>query len=100
MAHDSYKLVDTPAGIVIAKCPVCGAPGTMWRYSEDPNAPTETSVMCSNGERIGPQDGLHEGCLLYMPPPDFYRPTIREAVAHWNTFAEALVKQRALRGQP
>jgi len=54
--------------------------------------------MCSNGEKFGPQDGLtNEGCLLYMPPQDFYRGRIVEAVKYWNEYAKALNAQRRQR---
>ncbi|MBK8746124.1 hypothetical protein [Propionivibrio sp.] len=51
--------------------------------------------MCTNGERFGPQDGaVNEGCLLYMPPQDFYRGRIVEAVKFWNEYAKMLNTQR------
>jgi hypothetical protein len=91
MTHDCYQPIDTPEGVVIEPCPVCNARASLWRHSEAPDAPTTTAVMCSNGERFGPQDGLvNLGCLLYMPPGDFHRGTIREAVRYWNEYALAL----------
>lgn len=99
--HDSYKKIDTPAGTHIEACPVCGSTGALWRYSEAPDAPTTTAVMCNNGERFGPQDALlYEGCLLYMAPNEFYRDTIREAVKYWNAYATAIVSQRHSRFAP
>lgn len=99
--HDSYKRIDTPAGTCIEACPVCGSAGELWRYSEAPDAPTTTAVMCKNGERFGPQDALlYEGCLLYMAPNEFYRGTIRDAVKYWNAYAQALVSQRVARLAP
>ena len=37
---------------------------------------------------------MNEGCLLYMPPQDFYRGRIAEAVKFWNQYARALNAQR------
>jgi hypothetical protein len=98
LAHDEYKALDTPAGQHIAACPVCGAAGALWQYSESEQAATEKSVMCTNGEAFGPQDGIvTEGCLLYMPPRGFYQATIREAIKYWNEYAKALIVQRRAR---
>lgn len=96
--RDCYKKVDAPVGAHIEVCPVCGAIGELWRYSEADDAPTSTAVMCTNGEKFGPQDGLrNEGCLLFMPPENFYRATLREAVKYWNEYAKALEAQRRKR---
>jgi hypothetical protein len=75
---------------------VCGADAELWQYSKDfKDGPIEKVVMCSNGERFGPQDGaVNEGCLLYMPPQDFYRGRIVEAVKFWNEYANVLNAQR------
>lgn len=87
--HDDYKPLETPAGV--ERCPVCGAEAQLWQYSEDANSPVKRLVMCSHGDKIGPQNGLiHEGCLLYMPGNEFYRETARDAVRFWNEFAKAL----------
>lgn len=91
--HDDYKQLETPAGI--ARCPVCGSEAQLWQYSESPNSPVKRLVMCSHGDKIGPQSGLiHEGCLLYMPGDDFYRDTAKDAARFWNEFAAALVALR------
>ena len=50
--------------------------------------------MCSNGEPFLPQDGLFDGCLLNLPPKNFYKPTVREAVKYWNDYASALMAMR------
>jgi hypothetical protein len=99
MKNHHYKKVSKPDGTLIATCPVCGGAGALWRYSLTPDAPTVTAVMCDNGTKFGPQDGLlEEGCLLYMPPDGFYRGTIREAVKYWNDYAQALVARRVRTG--
>ena len=96
--RDCYKKVEAPEGTHIAQCPVCASSAEVYRYSESDDAPTTTAVMCANGDKFGPQDGLtHEGCLLYMPPENFYRGTIREAVKYWNEYAKALDAQRRAR---
>lgn len=96
MAKELYKLAALDPKTTIESCPVCGANALLWSYSDDfENGPVQKVVMCENGERIGPQEGIvQEGCLLFMPPPDFYQPTIREAVKFWNEFAKALSTQR------
>lgn len=94
-AHELYKQLDTPDGL--ERCPCCNQPPALWQYSKSPTDSTSKVVMCSYGEVIGPQDGaINDGCLLYMPPDDFYQPTIREAVRFWNEYAKAL---RTLRGK-
>jgi hypothetical protein len=55
--------------------------------------------MCTTngGDEEGPRSGLvNSGCLLHMPPNDFYQPTRREAVAYWNAHALWLIAQRKL----
>lgn len=87
-----------PAPEAIAACPVCGAEAAAWSYSATPAAPMQRVVMCSNGEAFGPQEGFaNEGCLLYMPPDDFYKATIREAARFWNEYAAALIALRTAR---
>lgn len=97
--HDDYKPVDLsqfatapPNGWTpLEPCPVCGSEAALWQYSESETTPRRLLVCCTHGDAIGPQDGLtNEGCLLYMPPDNFYRETIRDAVRYWNEFAKAL----------
>lgn len=97
MAHEPYKQVPIPEGTELELCPVCFAKAELWRYSEDEDSPTETAVMCSNGDAIGPQKNMEAGCLLMMPPKEFYWGTIREAVKYWNAYAVALSAQRLQR---
>lgn len=93
--HDDYKRLDLGA-YRLERCPVCGAAAELWQYSESDAAPTSKAGMCSRSDAIGPRDEfVSDGCLLLMPPQDFYRATIREAVAYWNAFAAALVAMRA-----
>ena len=91
-----YKKAELPAGMDAEPCPVCGADAELWQCSNDfKNGPIDKLMMCSNGDRFGPQDGaMNEGCLLYMPPQDFYRGRIAEAVKFWNQYARALSAQR------
>lgn len=97
--EELYKPGELPAGAQVEPCPVCGADAQLWQYSTDfKTGPIEKVLMCSNGEKFGPQDGLtNEGCLLYMPPQDFYRGRIVEAVKYWNEYAKALNAQRRQR---
>jgi hypothetical protein len=88
--------VETPDGVVLARCPVCHSAAEIWRHSDDANSETETAVCCSNGEDVGPQiASAYSGCLLFMAPRDFVKATIREAVAFWNEYAAALELMRA-----
>lgn len=91
-----YKKAEFPNGTHVEPCPVCGADAELWFYSTDfENGPIEKAVMCSNNEKIGLQDGLvNEGCLLMMPPQDFYHGRIADAVKYWNAYAKALGQQR------
>ncbi|GEM_PF-2206824 len=99
--HDMYKPLTPVNGKMIAPCPCCGAVAELWQFSETPTSDCLKVVMCSTAEGIGPQDGIaNEGCLLYMPGDDFYRPTQREANKHWNAFATALTALRVANGQP
>lgn len=82
----------------IDRCPVCGADAAVWEFAENKGDPVQRVVMCANGEKFGPQDGmLNEGCLLYMPPEQFYHGTGRDAVRYWNEYARALCTQRRKR---
>lgn len=98
MTYEFHAKIDFPAGAQVELCPVCGDAGELYRCSDGPDLPTETAVMCTNGERFGPQDGLvSEGCLLYLPQDSFYRPTARDAIRYWNDYAIALSAQRRQR---
>lgn len=93
--HDEFKRLDLGVHR-LARCPVCGAKSELWQYSLSPTDPTSKVVMCSRGEDIGPRtDGFGNSCLLVLPPQDFYRATMREAVAYWNGYAAALATLRA-----
>ena len=80
----------------IEPCPVCGADAELWLYSKNfKDGPIQKVVMCKNREKFGPQKGLvDEGCLLYMPPDQFYQGRIVEAVKYWNEYAKAINAQR------
>lgn len=96
--HDEYKRLATTPETSLAPCPCCGATPELWQYSKTADSPSTKTVMCSNHDPIGPQCSsggfVTEGCVLYMPPDDFYRPTIREAIQYWNEYAAALTAQR------
>ena len=96
MTHDDYQQLTCESPL--EPCPVCGSQGSLWQYSTSFTAPTKKVIMCVNADQIGPRDGvINQGCLLYMPPHDFYRDTIREAVSYWNQFSIALRTTRDLR---
>lgn len=74
-------------------CPVCSADAQVYTYRDDSvNGPVQKLVTCTAGGMFGPQDAdtIHPGCLLFMPPIDFYHATIREAVKFWNDYARSL----------
>ena len=96
---DDYYLMEPPPVEAVEACPCCGSSARVWVYSEDPTMPVTRVVMCDHSDSIGPRDSLvYEGCLLQMPPDDFYRETGRDAVRYWNEYAKALTAaQRANR---
>lgn len=96
--HDDYKRLDIPPGVTMLPCPVCAADAELWQFSKSDTSPTSKAGMCQNGDKIGPQDGIAgAGCLLFMPPDEFYKATIREAVKYWNDYAQALGQLRRAR---
>lgn len=91
--HEMYVRLSLPDGV--ERCPVCCSKGEMYQYQEVPGGSATKVVMCSHGEELVPEGALvEEGCPLYMPPYSFYKATQREAVAHWNAYAQALVALR------
>ncbi len=89
--RDEYLLVDAQLDTVtVASCPCCGSRPELWQYV-NANDVAQKIVMCSVGEGLVEED---DGCLLFMPPRAFYQPTRREAIAHWNAYADALAKLR------
>jgi hypothetical protein len=95
---DNYTKLDAPQTHV-EPCPVCAADPEVWQYIAKPGEVAQKVVMCGHSDEIGPHDALAGGgCPLYMPPQSFYRPTIREAVKHWNEYAKALSSLRRKNG--
>lgn len=77
----------------VQSCPVCGGDAQVYTYIGDSkNGSVQKLVACTTGGSFGPQDEdtIHPGCLLFMPPIDFYHATIREAVKYWNEYARHL----------
>lgn len=95
MTHELFTKLDLPAEYTIAECPCCSSDGVLYQFQKTPDGPASKVVMCANGDRFGPQDGVNdEGCLLYMPPEGHYQATIREAVSYWNSYCNALQSMR------
>lgn len=92
MALDEYtRLALSEPAPSLELCPCCGAAPELWQHIDPKTSNCTKVVMCSNGTKFGPQDGIaNEGCPLYMPSDGHYMPTIREAVKYWNDFAKAL----------
>lgn len=93
---DDYRLMLPAPPEAIEPCPCCGSSARVWEFV---GATVQRVVMCDHEGDIGPRDSLvYEGCLLQMPPDDFYRGTGRDAVRYWNEYAKALTAtQRANR---
>jgi hypothetical protein len=95
MPHAEYTKLPIPSGAHLEPCPVCGSQAELLQHSESETAPTRKVVWCSNYDGFGPQDReVYEGCLLFMPPHEFYKATIHEAVQYWNEYALALTALR------
>lgn len=92
-----YTLLEGAIVPTLLSCPCCGSKAQAWRYKESEST-TTVSICCSNGEPIGPQEqsgGITStGCVLYMPPGEFYRPRIKDAAAYWNAYVEAISQLR------
>jgi len=97
--NNEYKLMEPPPAEPLEACPCCGSSARVWEYVEKTGGPVVRVAMCDHEGSIGPRDALvYEGCLLQMPPDDFYRGTGRDAVRYWNEYAKALTAaQRANR---
>jgi hypothetical protein len=94
--HEEYVKAtmpeDSPA---LLNCPCCSGKASLFQFSEEPGGATSRVVMCAYSFGIGGQDDIvNEGCLLYMPPEDFYRATAKAAIKYWNDFASGLVNLR------
>lgn len=97
--NSEYKLMEPPPAEPLEACPCCGSSARVWEYVEKNGGPVVRVAMCDHEGSIGPRDALvYEGCLLQMPPDDFYRGTGRDAARYWNDYAKALTAaQRANR---
>lgn len=85
-----YQKIEAFRVPTLRACPCCGSAGEAWRYRDTEESST-VAICCSNGERFGPQDGeYNSGCLLYMPPSQFYQSRIKEAAEYWNEYAGSL----------
>ena len=93
--NNDYRLMEPAPSEPLERCPCCGSSARVWEYIETPGAAVMRVVMCDHGDDIGPRYSLvYAGCLLAMPPNDFYRATGREAVRYWNEYAKALTAFR------
>jgi hypothetical protein len=90
---DPYLQLAADAGADVRGCPLCGARPALWQLTAKDDTASKV-VMCTSGDahaRLG--DDL-DGCIFFMPPNRFYRPTRREAIGAWNEYAEACVASR------
>ena len=95
MSHIDFKELPIPRESHLDLCPVCGSDAELWQHSESVESPTRKFVRCTNYGGFGPQDReVYEGCLLSMPPHEFYKATVHEAVKYWNQYALALTALR------
>ncbi len=89
--YDEYRQMEPPPVEPVEHCPCCSSSATVWEYSQNPTDEVTRVVMCDHQGDLGPRDALvYTGCLLSMPPQDFYKTTGREAVRYWNDYAKAL----------
>lgn len=90
---DIHRLMEPAPSEPLEMCPCCGSSARVWEYVENPRANVMRVVMCDHHDSIGPRDSMvHEGCLLQMPPNDFYHGRGHDAVRYWNEYAKALTK--------
>lgn len=91
--NQDYQKMEPPPSEPVQPCPCCSSSATVWQYIDKPGGPVERVVMCDHQEDIVPRDSVaYSGCLLAMPPQDFYKATGREAVRYWNDYAKALTE--------
>lgn len=78
-------------------CAVCGDGVELWAYNDLKSDVRTYSLMCTREGKFGPQDSLiGSGCVLYMPPHEFYCATAREAGVYWNEWSAAINDLRSL----
>lgn len=99
--YESYTLVSSEEACrenSVHTCAVCGSGVELFAYATSPDEPRKYAVMCTHSEKFGPQDHLiGPGCVLYMPPNEFYCPTEREAIGYWNAWSAAVEDLRSVR---
>jgi hypothetical protein len=95
MSHTESNEFPIPHESHLEACPVCGSDAELWQFSKSLDSPTTKFVRCANYGGFGPQDrDVSEGCLLFMPPREFYKATMHEAAQYWNEYALALTALR------
>ena len=89
-----YRLMEPPPTEQPLDCPVCGSGAMVYEYVESEGTSVQRVVMCERGD-LPPRDTLKEsGCLLFMPPDDFYHGRGADAVKYWNEHARAVLAIR------
>lgn len=90
---EDFDKQEIPDGTVLEPCPMCASDAELWKrtvVTGSGDTQIHPFVCCGHGEPIGPQfSDVSGGCPLFMPPEDFYRARIADAVKHWNSFAKA-----------
>lgn len=87
-----YTMIDPRRHPAVEPCCVCGSKPQVWRYNDTWDCST-VAVCCSIAEDASESDSPFT-CVLYLPPKEFYRPRIVEAVEHWNAYQRACVAMR------
>lgn len=87
---EQFTPIPVPSNVALAACPVCGGPAELYEDTLKSGSVRKV-VCCSTGEASAQLAG---GCVLFLPPEEFYYPTIREAARHWNSYAEAAGRMR------
>ena len=90
---EDFDQQDIPTGVTLEPCPLCASDAQIWKrttVTRSGDTQIHPFVCCSHGEPIGPQfNDITSGCPMFMPPEDFYRMRIADAVKQWNSFAKA-----------
>ena len=88
-----YTMVDPRRHPAVLPCCVCGSKPQVWRYKDTWDCCT-VAVCCSIAEDASDNESPFT-CVLYLPPRDFYRPRIVDAVAYWNAYQRAALAMRS-----
>lgn len=89
--RDEYTRIEPSRHGTLNPCPLCGSDAEAWRHRESESVST-VAICCTKSDAFGPQESdiTSSGCAFYMPPAEFYRSRIRDAVEYWNSYGKAI----------